>query len=739
MSKRSIATFAAAATAVALLTPIGLATAAESGTGEPDLVQVTGHVRVLAGEGGDHDSYSLELLSGRLIALAPGFEADPHSLFSGTLEVPASEGGETLTGGRRTNALRDAETSHEALVVRDSGTSAPRPAPGPAAHTTYIAKLTNLGAYSRSDTDILAQINAAQQYWLRESGGVIPTWSTASAVTATTSAAATVAGGCGLGNGGAEFGAIAQDVGGRLFPGVDFSGESPNHLVVVVPDDCANSVAVGRARLGMSFANGGPSILMEQTGNEMTSTMEHEYGHNVGLQHANNARSEYGDLYEVMGSGIIGYAAPALGTLYRWEQGIVVAGEVANGDAGGTFTLAPRSASSGQRSVSFIDPDTGKRVFVDYRNGTGVDQPSYYAIDGGPIGRYGQSYWRGIVIEREDNARGAFLMDVAGNDGVLQTGEVWSNAGGSVTVRATTANTVQVTRIAKPALPAGTASIAGTPRPYEEVTATAAISGATAFRYQWSLNGQPVPQADEATFTPTLAMSGATLSVAVTGHAVGYTPSSTAQSTPVTVAGARWYSRSGGAYPTISGTPRMGEVLTATGIDWVDRFGGKPQGYATSYAWLRNGSPIAGAGISTYQLQAADANTRIQVREYPVAPGFDTSAYAGSDATLIEPAPVALTPTPVPQPSLSALAHQLPRIKGKVAVGKVVKAATPGWTTGTTFRYQWFANGKRIKKATKKKFVIARSLRRAKLQVQVTGSKAGYVTVKAKSKKVRIR
>ena len=63
-----------------------------------------------------------------------------------------------------------------------------------------------------------------------------------------------------FGAGGADFSAVVQSVGSQAFPGVDFSGRSPHHLVVVVPHGCGGGTS-GRARLGTSFADGGSVII----------------------------------------------------------------------------------------------------------------------------------------------------------------------------------------------------------------------------------------------------------------------------------------------------------------------------------------------------------------------------------------------------------------------------------------------------------------------------------------------
>lgn len=729
MSVRARLTVATVAvTAAALLVPSagGAAPTAPRANGA-DVIEVRGTVRVLSGEGGQPDTYSVETRDGRLIRLAGGFEADPGSAFSGKLVVPgASTTGGLTTSARRSAALDRAERRTSGVAARDVRVVSPRPATGPAPHATYLVKLTNLGAFSVSDTELITQVNAAQQYWVRESAGVIPSWPTVTGMTTTDSAAASVAGGCGLGANGAQFDAIFRDVAARVYPGVDFSGDSPNHLVIVVPSACYFQEAAGRARRGVSLNSGGPVIVIERPGTEMQDTLEHEYGHNVGLQHSNNARAEYGNLYEVMGSGPRNYTNPVLGTVFRWEQGIVAPGEWADANNGlGATALASRGAASGVRSVVFIDPDTGKRVFVDFRNGGGADASAFYNT-GGSIPTYGQSYARGLVLERENEDRGSFVLDVPGNDGALQAGESWSNTSGSMVVTATAANTVQVARTQKPPLPAGSAAVSGTVEPLRAVSAAGSVAGASAYRYQWLLNGQPIQQADDPTFAPTVAMVGGALSVQVTGYAVGRNPSPTATSAPVTVQPASWYRREGTTNTvSITGSPRVGRTLTASGLDWVNYVGDKPAGYTTTYVWTRNGKKIKGATASTYRLTRKDLKKRIQVREYPRATGYATSDFVRSSTTR--------------KVRIGKLVTKRPVISGKAKVGKRLVAKAKGWTRGTKFSYRWFVGKKAIRGATTKKLVVTRGLKGKKVFVKVTGKKKGFKSATSKSKPKKVK
>jgi hypothetical protein len=278
--------------------------------------------------------------------------------------------------------------------------------------------------------------------------------------------------------------------------------------------------------------------------------------------------------------------------------------------------------------------------------------------------------------------------------------------------------------VAKPPLGAGIVNI-GAPTANRQVTAAAAIAGATSVRYQWVLNGQPVPQADDPFFTPTPAMAGSALSVVATGYAVGRDPSPAAQSAPIAVAPAAWSALGDRRYPEIAGTTRVGGTLTALGLDWVDYYGDKPAGLAPTYTWTRNGSAISGATGATYRLTSKDLGKQVQVLEYPRATGFDTSAYARSVAT--------------PRIQIGRLVSPRPTIGGRARVGKRVVARTSGWTHRTKFRYQWYLGKRAIRGATGKKLAVTRSMRGKKLKVEVTGKKTGYKKATAASRPKKVK
>ena len=338
---------------------------------------------------------------------------------------------------------------------------------------------------------------------------------------------------------------------------------------------------------------------------------------------------------------------------------------------------------------------------------------------------YDQNYLTGLTVERENATSGAFLLPVPGNDGVLTGGESWSNASGTLKV-AGNGSTVSVVRNTNVAPVSGGVASIGAPTARRDVSASASgFSPAPAgYRYQWTIDGQPVPGAEESTFRPTAAMTGRALAVIVTAYAPGLNPTSRTSS-PQTVAPADWYATGARRSPEISGSKRVGRTLTAAGLDWVDYYGQKPGDLAVVYTWTRNGKVVERATSATYRLTAKDLGKRIQVVERPRAAGFDTAPYARS--------------APTSKVRIGRLVTTRPRIGGKVRVGKRVVARTKGWTRGSKLRYQWFVGRSAIRGATGKKLRLTRSLKGRKIAVKVTGTKKGFKKATAKSRQTKVK
>ncbi len=98
-------------------------------------------------------------------------------------------------------------------------------------------------------------------------------------------------------------------------------------------------------------------------------------------------------------------------------------------------------------------------------------------------------------------------------------------------------------------------------------------------------------------------------------------------------------------------------------------------------------------------------------------------------------ATITTTSSPTVAVAPGTLSAKTPMISGKAKVGKTLKAKPGSWGPApVTLRYQWYANGKKIAKATKSSYTIAKRYKGKKITVKVTGSKSGYSTVTKKSK-----
>ncbi|MET0927970.1 MAG: hypothetical protein ABWX74_00555, partial [Aeromicrobium sp.] len=98
--------------------------------------------------------------------------------------------------------------------------------------------------------------------------------------------------------------------------------------------------------------------------------------------------------------------------------------------------------------------------------------------------------------------------------------------------------------------------------------------------------------------------------------------------------------------------------------------------------------------------------------------------------TAAAPAPAA--------PSPARLSAKTPRVTGTARVGRTLKVRVGSWSPRPSYRYQWYANGKKIaKKGTKSAFTLTSRQKGKRITVKVTGRKAGYATVTKTSKKTK--
>ena len=192
-----------------------------------------------------------------------------------------------------------------------------------------------------------------------------------------------------------------------------------------------------------------------------------------------------------------------------------------------------------------------------------------------------------------------------------------------VGLAAVAAVTVGVAHAAIAVAPVNTAppTISGTPQVGQTLTANNGTwtNNPTSFAYQWlrcNAGGQAcvnVSNGTQRTYTLVGADAGRTMRVRVTAtNADGSTPAESAQTTAVAPATSTAGPRNTSP-PTISGTPRVGQTLTANEGDWT----ANPTGF--SYQWQRcdvdvaSCSSVVGATAKTYLVRLADLGFRLRV------------------------------------------------------------------------------------------------------------------------------
>lgn len=252
---------------------------------------------------------------------------------------------------------------------------------------------------------------------------------------------------------------------------------------------------------------------------------------------------------------------------------------------------------------------------------------------------------------------------------------------------------------------AATPTITGNPWIGGTLTAApGAWTTGTTFTYQWLADGTPIAGATKPTFAPTAAQESAALTVAVTGSKAGY--ATITKESAATLRVARF------AVPSVSGTLAVGYTLTAQPNTWTS-------GATFAYQWYANGVALSGATKATLTLTSAHRDKQISVRVTGSQTGYRTI-----NATSPKSARVTSTATPT--------------ISGVKMVGSTLAAAPGSWLSGTTFTYQWYADGSPISGATRSTLVLATAHRDKAISVTVTGRKTGYATVSRNSAKTTL-
>jgi len=140
--------------------------------------------------------------------------------------------------------------------------------------------------------------------------------------------------------------------------------------------------------------------------------------------------------------------------------------------------------------------------------------------------------------------------------------------------------------------------------------------------YQWLRDGEPITGASAASHLLAPADLGRSISVAVTGTKEGWTSATVDSNALTTTVGDAIVAT---LQPRVSGTPALGQTLTATPGTW-----GTGETPAFGYQWLRDGGPITGATQASYVVTLADLgrdlSLRVTATRTAYAPGSFTTA-----------------------------------------------------------------------------------------------------------------
>ncbi|WP_286930879.1 MULTISPECIES: M1 family aminopeptidase [Aeromicrobium] len=159
--------------------------------------------------------------------------------------------------------------------------------------------------------------------------------------------------------------------------------------------------------------------------------------------------------------------------------------------------------------------------------------------------------------------------------------------------------------------------------------------------------------------------------------------------------------------PVVSGTGRVGTVLTARAGTW-------PAGTALAYQWSVGGKVVPGATGATYRLTPKDVGRVVTVAVTGTKSGW---APVTKVSAPLRVAPGLLTRKPQP------FHVGLPK------VGRTLKVKAGTWDPGVRLSYRWYRGSKAIKGATKTSYKLTKADRGQRIRVKVTATKPGYATV----------
>ena len=267
----------------------------------------------------------------------------------------------------------------------------------------------------------------------------------------------------------------------------------------------------------------------------------------------------------------------------------------------------------------------------------------------------------------------------------------------------------------------GTPTISGTAQVGETLTAdTSGIAdtdGLTnvSYSYQWVVSDGgadlDITGATDSTYTLVAVDQGLTIKVKVSFTDDAGNGETLTSATTAAVEAAPTSNNPATGAPTIRGTARVGETLTADISGIADDDGLNNVSY--SYQWVRNGgTDIQNATGSSYALVDADEGRTIKVE-------VNFTDDAGNEESLTSAVTAAVAARP------NTPATGVPTINGTAQVGETLAADTSGIAdadglTNVAYSYQWLADDVAIQGATDSSYTLGSSDAGKAMKVQVS-------------------
>ena len=233
-----------------------------------------------------------------------------------------------------------------------------------------------------------------------------------------------------------------------------------------------------------------------------------------------------------------------------------------------------------------------------------------------------------------------------------------------------------------------------------------------AFTYQWLSDDAEIGGATGSTYTLLAGDEGQTIKVRViVTDDAGNETTLTSEATNAVEAAAQPDSPATGE-PTITGTARVGEMLTADTSGITDTDGLTNVTY--SYQWLGDDTDIAGATSSTYTLAETDEGQTIKVRVIVTDDAANETTLTSEATDAVEAAA---------QPDSPATGQ--PTISGTAQVGEMLTAGTSGIADAdgldnATYSYQWLGDDTDIAGATSSTYTLLAGDEGQTIKVRVT-------------------